>query len=191
MDLSDAAEKIPSDTTRDRSRDLPTSSAGPDIICIYGKIRENIFFSGYIREQGKLNTSVTLFRTPMSVSWNCQSKRELYKEEWRLSRIYRGLRSLIMQESLCIVRKQFTISCHRSFESGYSTNKLTILTPARCSFIIYNWTNCCTILILELHIITYDLLLHISTLMCHLLWAFPAWIKLYTLLILIFKDQDI
>ena len=29
MDLLDASEKIPSDTTRDRSRDLPTSSAAP------------------------------------------------------------------------------------------------------------------------------------------------------------------
>ena len=29
MDLSDASEKIPSDTTGDRSRDLPTSSAAP------------------------------------------------------------------------------------------------------------------------------------------------------------------
>jgi hypothetical protein len=29
MDLSDASEKIPSDTTGDRSGDLPTSSAAP------------------------------------------------------------------------------------------------------------------------------------------------------------------
>ena len=29
MDLSDASENIPSDTTGDRSRDLPTSSAAP------------------------------------------------------------------------------------------------------------------------------------------------------------------
>ena len=29
MDLSDASEKIPTDTTGDRSRDLPTSSAAP------------------------------------------------------------------------------------------------------------------------------------------------------------------
>jgi hypothetical protein len=29
LDLSDASEKIPSDTTGDRSGDLPTSSAAP------------------------------------------------------------------------------------------------------------------------------------------------------------------
>ena len=42
------------------------------------------------------------------------------------------------------------------------------LTTIPSIFIIYNSTKYCTILILQLHIITYDLLLHVSTLMRHL-----------------------
>ena len=50
---------------------------------------------------------------------------------------------------------------------------------------IYNSTNYCTILILLLHIITYDLLLHVSTLIRLLQGAFCVWLKLHRLLILI------
>ena len=49
-------------------------------------------------------------------------------------------------------------------------------------FFIYNSTNYCTTLLL---IITYDLLLHVSTLICHLQGALRAWLKLHRLLILI------
>ena len=49
-----------------------------------------------------------------------------------------------------------------------------ILTPVPCIYIIFNSTNDCTILILLLHIITYYLLLHVSTLIRHLQGAFCA-----------------
>ena len=42
-------------------------------------------------------------------------------------------------------------------------------------------TNYCTILILLLHIVTYDLLLHVSTLIRHLQRAFCVWLKLCNL----------
>ena len=50
---------------------------------------------------------------------------------------------------------------------------------------IYNSTNYCTVLILLINIITYDLLLHVSTLIRHLQGASCAWLKLRRLLILI------
>ena len=53
------------------------------------------------------------------------------------------------------------------------------LTPVPCIFIIYNSARYCTILI------TYDLLLHVSTLIRHLQGALHAWLKLHILLILI------
>ena len=49
----------------------------------------------------------------------------------------------------------------------------------------YNSTNDCTISILLLHIVTYDSLLHVSTLIRHLQRTFWAWLKLHRLLILI------
>jgi hypothetical protein len=49
-----------------------------------------------------------------------------------------------------------------------------ILTPVQYIFIIYNSTNHCTVLTLLLHIITYDLLLHVSTLIRHLQGALRA-----------------
>jgi hypothetical protein len=58
------------------------ATAGPDIICIYGKLRGNIFFSGYIRKQEKLNTSMTLFITlclfpgNVRVSGNCTKRND-------------------------------------------------------------------------------------------------------------------
>ena len=52
----------------------------------------------------------------------------------------------------------------------------------KCLFIfINNSTNYCTILILQLHTITYDLLLQVSTLIRHLQVALYAWLKLHTL----------
>jgi len=33
----------------------------PDVIRVYVKLRENLFFCGYVREQERLNTSVTFF----------------------------------------------------------------------------------------------------------------------------------
>ena len=60
-----------------------------------------------------------------------------------------------------------------------------ILTPVPCTSVIFNSTNDCTILILLLHIITHDLLPHVSTLMRHLQGAFCVWLKLHILFILI------
>ena len=57
-----------------------------------------------------------------------------------------------------------------------------ILTTVLCIFIIYNSTNDCTILLL---LITYNFLLHVSTLILHLQGASCAWLKLHRLLILI------
>ena len=68
----------------------------------------------------------------------------------------------------------------------HGTNNIKfILTPVPCIFFIYNSTNYCTILIFELHIITYDLFLHVSTLIRHHQGTLRAWLKLRILLILI------
>ena len=46
MDLSDASEKVPSDTTGDRSRDLPTSSAALPQICT--DVKDDLLYGYYI-----------------------------------------------------------------------------------------------------------------------------------------------
>ena len=46
MDLSDASEKVPSDTTGDRSWDLPTSSAALPQICT--DVKDDLLYGYYI-----------------------------------------------------------------------------------------------------------------------------------------------
>ena len=77
---------------------------------------------------------------------------------------------------LIIFRKINKIwSVYENMDGLLNTLKF-ILKPVPCISIIYNTTNHSTILIIQLHIITYDLLLHVSTF---------AWLKLRILLILI------
>ena len=112
---------------------------------------------------------------PMSVfeyeSYNFCDKLESYRNSWT------SKKKLFVEEFLLffILKKWFIV-----------INKdMVILTPVPYIFIIYNSTNYCTILILLLHIITYDLLLHVSMLIRHLQGALCAWLKLHLLLILI------
>ena len=60
-----------------------------------------------------------------------------------------------------------------------------ILTPVPCISIVFNSNSDWTILILLLYMITYVLLLHVSTLIRHLNGTFCAWLNLPRLLILI------
>ena len=57
----------------------------------------------------------------------------------------------------------------------HTWGKNSIMTPVQCIFIIYNSTKFCKLLIILLHIIIYDLLLHVSKLIRHLQGAFCAW----------------
>ena len=91
---------------------------------------------------------------------------------------------IVNQEANCVDGNW--LSWFRTFIGGLMwTLYPTILTPLTCIFTIYNSINHCTILILQLHIITYDLLLHVSTLIHHLQGAFCDWLKLHILLFLI------
>ena len=57
----------------------------PDVIYVYFTLRENLLFWGYVREQEKLNTSVTLFiilcvcvcRGIVRVSGNCTRRHDI------------------------------------------------------------------------------------------------------------------